>query len=121
MQGISVYILEMPRLDKMTSDGCRRFNIIAWGLAAGLMLPTAVILWRDSMGAGEMSSRVSSAATVVVKRGYFRRGQWRADARTLAAAARWCFQPEFPASGSAVYSNGVPVVAPTNAVTVTRT
>jgi len=105
----------------MTSGGCRRLKLIAWVLAVWLMLPTAVILWRDSMGAGEMSSGISSAATAVVKRGYFRTGQWRADARTLAAAARWCFEPEFPASGTAVYSNDVPVVAPTNTVAVTRT
>jgi hypothetical protein len=56
-----------------------------------------------------------------MRRGYFRTGQWRADARTLVAAARWCFEPEFPVSGNPVNSNGVPVVASTNAVAVTRT
>jgi hypothetical protein len=94
---------------------------MAWLVTAGLMLLAAVILWQDSMRAGEVSSRISSGETAVMKRGYFRTGQWRADARTLVAAARWCFEPEFPASGNAVYSNGVPSVATTNAVTVTRT
>jgi hypothetical protein len=56
-----------------------------------------------------------------MKRGYFRTGQWRADARTLVAAARWCFEPELPVAGNTVSSNGVPVAASTNAVVVTRT
>ena len=108
-------------MDKMTSRPCRRARIIVYLAVGCLTLPAVVVLWRDWLKASKVSSRISSTGTAVMKRGYFRTGQWRADARTLVAAARWCFEPEFPVSGNPVNSNGVPVVASTNAVAVTRT
>ena len=101
--------------------GCRRLRIIAWTVVVWCMVPMAVVLWREGSGGVEVSDRISSAATMMLKRGYFRTGQWRADARTLVAAARWCFEPDVRGSGNASYSNGVPVLGSTNAVIVTRT
>ena len=48
---------------------------------------------------------------------YFRTEQWRADARTLLAAARWCFEPVPPyatnlSSASAAANTNRTVVAP---------
>ena len=62
----------------------------------------------------------SPSATHVAVRGYFRNGQWRADALTLVAAARWCFEPSSAIPSTAASSNLPPTLA-TNTPPVTRT
>jgi hypothetical protein len=84
----------MPRLDKTTSRSSKRLRIILCLAALWLILPSAAFACWNSFDPDKASSRSSPAVTVEKNRGCFRTGQWRADALTLVAAARWYFEPE---------------------------
>src|SRR5512143_445076 len=98
-----VYIVPMHHLNSPSHRGARRW--IAFVLARALLIllfsmPGLIVLNRK----GDVlpkSEPPSAAAKVLSGRNqlapwYLRTGQWRADARTLVAAARWCFDNSLP-------------------------
>src|SRR3974390_2888140 len=112
----------MHRLNPLASNCCGRLQRFIVCLAlVSLIVPGAVILLEDSLRTGKDRTQVPGAVITGLNRGYFRTGQWRADARTLVAAARWCLEPDFSFPGNPAASNLVPALASTNAPTITRT
>lgn len=57
-------------------------------LAVGLFKPSSI----QPPGLGMSESELGTAPRKQVGNWYFRTEQWRADARTLVAAARWCLE-----------------------------
>lgn len=101
------------------ADSCpRRFAaLITIGVLLVLLASTFLFFMRQSL---LPRVNTSPSATRVAVRGYFRNGQWRADALTLVAAARWCLEPSSALPSTAASSNLPPTLA-TNMPPVTRT
>jgi|SRR5947207_15696917 len=108
----------MRHLNKLADLRCGRFYILIYSiLALLLVLSTALLMVLQANG----TSPASEAAFVPSHHGYFRTGQWRADALTLVAAARWCLEPSVSTAAGPTSSNFIPNLAATNAPTITRT
>ena len=96
----------------------RRFAALFYGSLFLVLFAATLLFFIEETGVKAVA--LSPAATRTLVRGYFRNGQWRADARTLVAAARWCLEP------SSVFPNTpanlpVPPTLATNTPPMSRT